>query len=304
MECGVNSRKMHVNTEEKLYSALGYISGVLWCRGYVSGESTPIKTRRNCEESRRSRSSSAREAQREDRSERAFGAPPRHEIAEEQDGNRQPVVAATGVRGGGKTVVAGSGVRGGGLTVVAGSRGRGGGLTIVAATGVRGGGLIHFTSVRREAVENFANALERAFGKKPRIYQKPLCGKISYGTYVYSKRIASEVNRVMSNINYYLEITPFSIGFVRGFLETKASVVKRRKKIKKGEKIRIKHVTVVKASSSRREKLVTVADALRKLGVNSLITRCSQLWQIEIKGKHNLERLENVTGISLVGRDA
>ena len=265
MECGVNSRKMHVNTEEKLYSALGYISGVLWCRGYVSGESTPIKTRRNCEESRRSRSSSAREAQREDRSERAFGAPPRHEIAEEQDGNRQPVVAATGVRG---------------------------------------GGLIHFTSVRREAVENFANALERAFGKKPRIYQKPLCGKISYGTYVYSKRIASEVNRVMSNINYYLEITPFSIGFVRGFLETKASVVKRRKKIKKGEKIRIKHVTVVKASSSRREKLVTVADALRKLGVNSLITRCSQLWQIEIKGKHNLERLENVTGISLVGRDA
>ena len=274
----MNSRKMHVNTEEKLYSALGYISGVLWCRGYVSGdseESTPTKTRRNCEESRHSRSSSAREAQREDRSERAFGAPPRHEIAEEQDGNRQPVVAGSGVRGGGKT--------------------------IVAASGVRGGGLIHFTSVRREAVENFANALERAFGKKPRIYQKPLCGKISYGTYVYSKRIASEVNRVMSNINYYLEIMPFSIGFVRGFLETKASVVKRRKKIKKGEKIRIKHVTVVKASSSRREKLVTVADALRKLGVNSLITRCSQLWQIEIKGKHNLERLEKIVTLPLFG---
>jgi len=272
MECGVNSRKMHVNTEEKLYSALGYISGVLWCRGYVSGESTPTKTRRNCEESLRSRSSSAREAQRE-------------------DGNRQPVVAASGVRGGGKTAVAATGVRGGGQPIVAASRGR-------------GGGLIHFTSVRREAVENFANALERAFGKKPRIYQKPLRGKISYGTYVYSKRIASEVNRVMSNINHYLEVTPFSIGFVRGFLDSKASVVKRRKKIKKGEKIRIKHVTVVKASSSRREKLVTVADALRKLGVNSLITRCSQLWQIEIKGKHNLERLENVTGIFLVGQDA
>ncbi len=104
----------------------------------------------------------------------------------------------------------------------------------------------------------------------------------------------------MSNINYYLEITPFSIGFIRGFLDSKASVVKRRKKIKKGEKIRIKHVTVVKASSSRREKLVTVADALRKLGVNSLITRCSQLWQIEIKGKHNLERLEKIAGLPSV----
>jgi NCAIR mutase (PurE)-related protein len=89
------------------------------------------------------------------------------------------------------------------------------------------------------------------------------------------------------------------INFIKGFIESKASIIKKRKKIKKGEKIRIKYITVIKANSKQKDKLITVMNALKKLDVNSLITRCSQLWQIEIKGKHNLEILENILSNSI-----
>ncbi len=150
--------------------------------------------------------------------------------------------------------------------------------------------VLSLRSKRKVVVEKVAKILGEIGEVDMKVFRYPSSKNISYGTRIYSRKLVAKVIKLMENLEGELRREEFVKGFLKGVLESKGSyslkVEKRNGRVRTVPRIRI--------NSVNREKLRLVKGLLGRLGINASLSRAGKLWQLEIKGKFRIEKLDEI----------